>query len=55
MAGVIAALSVQGLDRRDAAEPGAWVVGRAGELATVERGNGIVTTDLMGEILDAVQ
>ncbi|MDS0299757.1 NAD(P)H-hydrate dehydratase [Halogeometricum sp. S1BR25-6] len=55
MAGVIAALSVQGLDRRDAAELGAWIVGKAGELATVERGNGIVTTDIIEKIPDTVQ
>ena len=54
MAGVIAALLVQGLGRRDAAELGAWIVGKAGELATVERGNGIVTTDIIEKIPETV-
>jgi hydroxyethylthiazole kinase-like uncharacterized protein yjeF len=38
MAGVIAAFVVQGLDRAEAAELGAWIVGEAGELAAAERG-----------------
>lgn len=50
MAGVIAALLVQGLDRRDAAELGAWIVGKAGEVATIERGNGVMATDVIDEI-----
>lgn len=55
IAGVIAALLVQGLPGRDAAELGAWIAGKAGELATVERGNSIVTTDTIGTIPDTVQ
>jgi hydroxyethylthiazole kinase-like uncharacterized protein yjeF len=55
MAGVVAALLVQGLDRRDAAELGAWVVGQAGEFATADRGNGIVTTDIIEEIPRAIR
>lgn len=50
MAGVIAALLVQGLGRTDAAELGAWVVGKAGESATIERGNGVVATDVIDNI-----
>lgn len=55
MAGVIAALLVQGLDRAEAAELGAWIVGKAGELATVERGNGVVATDVIDRIPEAIR
>jgi NAD(P)H-hydrate repair Nnr-like enzyme with NAD(P)H-hydrate dehydratase domain len=55
LAGVIAALMVQVLARREAAELGAWIVGKAGELATVERWNGIVTTDAIEEIPRALR
>jgi hydroxyethylthiazole kinase-like uncharacterized protein yjeF len=54
-AGVVGALLVQGLDRADAAELGAWIVGTAGELATVERGNGVLATDVVEEIPRAVR
>ncbi len=46
MAGVIAALLVQGIDRAEAAELGAWIVGKAGELAVVARGNGVVARSM---------
>ena len=55
MAGVIAGLLVQGLDRRNAAELGAWIVGKAGELATVERGTGIVATDIIDRIPETIR
>ena len=55
MAGVIAALLVQGLDRTDAAELGAWIVGKAGELATVERGSGVVATDVIDRLPDTIR
>lgn len=55
MAGVVAALLVQGLDRAEAAELGAWVVGKAGELAVVERGNGVVATDVIDRIPEAIR
>ena len=55
MAGVVAALLVQDLDRVEAAELGAWIVGKAGELAVVERGNGVVATDVIDRIPKATR
>lgn len=55
MAGVIGGLLVQGLDRREAAELGAWIVGKAGEFATAEHGNGIVTTDIIEKIPQTIR
>lgn len=55
MAGIVAALLVQGLDRADAAELGAWIVGKAGELATAETGTGVVATDVVEQIPRAVR
>lgn len=50
LTGIIAALVGQGMDRRDAAELGAWILGKAGELATAEYGTGVVATDVIEEI-----
>lgn len=55
MAGVVAGLLVQGVDRRDAAELGSWIVGKAGEVATIERGNGVMATDVIDEIPGAIR
>lgn len=55
MAGVVAALLVQGLDPAEAAELGAWIVGKAGELVTAERGNGAVATDVIDRIPDTIR
>ena len=55
MTGIIAGLLVQGLDRADAAELGAWVVGKAGELATTETGTGVVATDVIDRIPEAIR
>jgi ADP-dependent NAD(P)H-hydrate dehydratase len=55
LAGIVASLLSQGLSREDAAELGAWLVGKAGELATIDHGNGLVATDVIGRIPDAIQ
>lgn len=55
MAGIIAALIGQGLDRENAAELGAWIVGKAGELATAEKGNGVIATDVIERIPDTIR
>jgi hydroxyethylthiazole kinase-like uncharacterized protein yjeF len=55
MAGIIASLMGQGMDRADAAELGAWTLGKAGELATAEHGNGVVATDVIERIPDTIR
>lgn len=50
LAGIIAALIGLGVDRIDAAELGAWILGKAGELATAEYGNGVTATDVVERI-----
>lgn len=50
LTGIIAALLSQGLDRRDAVELGAWILGKSGELATVDQGIGVVATDVIEAI-----
>lgn len=50
MAGIIASLLGQGMDRAEAAELGAWILGKAGELATAEYGKGVVATDVVERI-----
>ncbi len=55
LTGVIASLLSQGLNRAEAAELGAWIVGKAGELATAERGNGLVATDVIERIPDTIR
>ena len=55
MAGIIASLLGQGMDRAEAAELGAWILGKAGELATAQYGNGIVATDVIEQIPDTIR
>ncbi|SEW11625.1 NAD(P)H-hydrate dehydratase [Natrinema salifodinae] len=55
MAGIIASLLGQGMDRRDAAELGAWVLGKTGERATAEYGPGVVATDVIERIPNTVR
>ncbi|MFD1562938.1 NAD(P)H-hydrate dehydratase [Haloarchaeobius amylolyticus] len=50
LAGIIGSLLGQGMDRRDAAELGAWILGKTGELATAEYGPGVVATDVIERI-----
>lgn len=50
MAGIIASLLGQGMDRADAAELGAWILGKSGELASAEYGKGVVATDVIERI-----
>ena len=54
MAGIIASLLGQGMDRADAAELGAWILGKSGELASAEHGNGVVATDVIERIPDTL-
>lgn len=55
MAGIVASLLGQGAEREAAAELGAWIVGKAGELATAERGDGVVATDVIDRLPDVVR
>ncbi|WP_101297127.1 NAD(P)H-hydrate dehydratase [Halegenticoccus soli] len=55
LAGVVASLLGQGLNRAEAAELGAWIVGKAGELATADRGAGLVATDVIDRIPDTIR
>ena len=55
LTGIIAALLVQDLDRAEAAELGAWIVGKAGELATTEAGTGVLATDVIERIPEAIR
>lgn len=55
LAGIVASLIGQGVDRADAAELGAWVVGKAGELASADKGNGAVATDVIERIPDVIR
>lgn len=55
MAGIAGSLLAQGVDRVEAAELAAWIVGKAGELATAEYGTGVVATDVIERIPDATR
>ncbi|WP_306052884.1 NAD(P)H-hydrate dehydratase [Natronococcus wangiae] len=55
MAGIIASLLGQGMDREDAAELGAWILGKSGELATAEYGPGVLATDVIDRIPDTIR
>ncbi|ARS88858.1 NAD(P)H-hydrate dehydratase [Natrarchaeobaculum aegyptiacum] len=55
VAGIVASLLGQGCDRTEAAELGAWVLGKAGELATAEFGPGMVATDVIDRIPDTIR
>ncbi len=55
LAGIVASLLGQGMDRRDAAELGAWILGESGELATAAYGPGVVATDVIERIPDTIR
>ncbi|MCU4926392.1 NAD(P)H-hydrate dehydratase [Halobacteria archaeon AArc-dxtr1] len=55
LAGIVAALLGQGADRETAAELGAWILGKSGELATAEYGAGVVATDVIARIPDTMR
>ncbi|MDQ2051276.1 NAD(P)H-hydrate dehydratase [Natronolimnohabitans sp. A-GB9] len=55
LAGITASLLGQGMNRRDAAELGAWILGKTGELATAEYGPGVLTTDVIDRIPDTIR
>ncbi|MFB6204144.1 MAG: NAD(P)H-hydrate dehydratase [Candidatus Nanohaloarchaea archaeon] len=54
LAGIIASLVSRGMGLEDAARAGAWVNGKAGERACEKYGNGMVATDLLGEVAGTV-
>jgi ADP-dependent NAD(P)H-hydrate dehydratase len=55
LAGVVGSLLAQGLSRTEAARLGAWINGKAGEIAAEEHGNGMLATDLVEKIPDAMR
>ncbi|WP_255168562.1 NAD(P)H-hydrate dehydratase [Natrononativus amylolyticus] len=55
LAGIVASLLGQGMERETATEIGAWTLGKAGELATAERGPGVVATDVIDRIPDTIR
>lgn len=55
LAGIVASLVGQGVDRAEAADLGAWIVGKAGEFAAADRGAGVVATDVIDRIPDTVR
>lgn len=55
LAGIVGSLLAQDFSRKDAARLGAWINGKAGELASGEFGNGMLATDLVEKIPEAVQ
>ena len=46
LTGIIASLIAQDLDRKEAAQLGTWLNGKAGEKATEKHGNGVLATDI---------
>lgn len=55
LTGIVASLLGQGLDRAEAAELGAWILGKAGELASAEYGTGVVATDVIDRVPSAIR
>lgn len=55
LAGIVGSLLGQGLEPAEAAELGAWILGKSGELATTEKGNGVVATDVIEQIPDTIR
>lgn len=54
LTGIIASLISQGLSRKNAAVSGAYLNGKAGELAAGDLGNGMLATDMIEKIPDAL-
>ncbi|GAB3676586.1 NAD(P)H-hydrate dehydratase [Halopiger thermotolerans] len=55
LAGITASLLGQGMERTEAAELGAWILGKSGELATAEFGPGVLATDVIDRIPDTIR
>ena len=55
LTGIVASLLGQGLERAEAAELGAWILGKSGELASAEYGTGVVATDVIDRIPDTIR
>lgn len=54
LAGVIGSLRSQGLNGFEAAKLGLWLNGRSGEMADEEKGNGLLATDIVECLPDAL-
>ncbi|MCU4742862.1 NAD(P)H-hydrate dehydratase [Natronoglomus mannanivorans] len=55
LTGIVASLLGQGLERAEAAELGAWILGKSGELASAEYGAGVVATDVIERVPDTIR
>ncbi|GAB7018310.1 NAD(P)H-hydrate dehydratase [Halostagnicola bangensis] len=55
LAGITVSLLGQGMTRDEAAELAAWVLGKTGELATADKGPGVVATDVIERIPDTIR
>lgn len=55
LAGIVGSLLAQGLDPLEAAYRGAWINGKAGEIASEEKGVGMLPDDLLEKIPQAIQ
>jgi|GEM_PF-738195 NAD(P)H-hydrate repair Nnr-like enzyme with NAD(P)H-hydrate dehydratase domain len=53
--GIIASLLGRGMDRREAAELGAWILSETDELVTAEYGPGVVATDVIERIPNTIR
>jgi hydroxyethylthiazole kinase-like uncharacterized protein yjeF len=54
LAGIIASLISQGLEPGEAARLGAWINGKAGELAAEELGNGALAMDIVEKVPEVI-
>lgn len=55
LTGIVASLLGQELERAEAAELGAWILGKSGELASAEYGAGVVATDVIERVPDTIR
>ncbi len=55
LAGITVSLLGQGMARDEAAELAAWILGKTGELATADKGPGVVATDVIERIPDTIR
>ncbi|MFT4893000.1 MAG: ADP-dependent NAD(P)H-hydrate dehydratase [Candidatus Nanohaloarchaea archaeon] len=55
LTGIVSSFISQGLDLVEACKLGVWINDKAGELATEDYGNGMLATDLIEKIPEAIQ
>lgn len=55
LAGVVGSLLAQGFGPKEAAHGGAWINGRAGDVAAEEKGAGLMTEDIIEKIPEALK